>query len=197
MAEDGGCARIAVVDPQPLFGRGLAMLLPAVSEGRVEVVAAVNTATEAAGMVRRCHPDLVLVDLALPPPGGLRAIAAIRRIEPGVSVVAMSTPALDDHVLQAVHAGARGVLCKTAEPEGLLLPLLALVDGWAVLPADALAQLSAAAGGASRRLRDGLCDSERRLWRLLASGHTTSQIAVELHVSSGRSSGSPPRCCAG
>lgn len=183
MVGTNGCARIAVVDPQPLFSRGLAMLLPSVSEGRVEVAEAVSAAAEAAGMVRRCRPDLVLVDLGLPPPGGLRAIGAIRRTEPGVAVVAMGPEPADESVLAAVHAGARGVLHKSTEPEALVLPLLALMDGWAVVPATALARLSTMAGADSRSVRDGLCESDRRLWCLLASGRTIGQIADELHVS--------------
>lgn len=178
---EAASARIVVVDPQPLFSRGLEMLLPAVSDGRVEVVAAVSDATRAAGTVRRYRPVLALVDLALAPPGGLRAIAAIRRTEPGVAVVAMGMEPADETALVALRAGARGVLRKSTEPEALLVPLLALIDGWAVLPPDALTRLSAA--GQSQQTQLELCDSDRRLWRLLASSRTICQIADELHVS--------------
>jgi two-component system nitrate/nitrite response regulator NarL len=175
--------RIVIIDPQPLFSRGLAMLLPAMSDGRAKVVESVPTAGEAAGAVRRTRPDLVLVDLGLPPPGGLRAISAIRRTEPAVTVIAMTVRTEDQATLDAVHAGARGVLTKTAEPEDLLPPLLALVEGWAVLPADVLARLTAEAGGHARQMRERLDADDRRLWRLLATGRTLAQIAGELHVS--------------
>jgi two-component system nitrate/nitrite response regulator NarL len=177
-----GTVRIVIVDQQPLFSRGLAMLLPSVSAGRVEVVACVGTAGEAAGTVRRHRPELALVDLELPPPGGVRAITAIRRTEPAVAVIAMTSAADQELALHAVHVGARGVLSKTAEPEDLLPPLLALVDGWAVVPREVLAQLSAT-GGNARRLQDRLDSEDRRLWRLLSTGRTLGQIGVELHVS--------------
>lgn len=174
--------RIVVVDPQPLFSRGLAMLLPSMSGGRAEVIATTCAASDAATTVRRYRPELALVDLGLPAPGGLRAISAIRRTEPAAAVIAMARE--DDHepALRAVHAGARGVLSKTAEPEDLLTPLLALIEGWAVLPGPVLEHL-AATGGAARRLRDQLGDADRRLWRLLSTGRTLAQIATELHVS--------------
>ncbi|SFB19491.1 two component transcriptional regulator, LuxR family [Amycolatopsis marina] len=174
--------RIVVVDPQPLFSRGLAMLLPSLSGGRAEVVATTCSAADAATTVRRYHPELALVDLGLPAPGGLRAIAAIRRTEPGVAVIAMAGEEDRGPALRAVHIGARGVLSKTAEPENLLTPLLALVEGWAVVPGHVLEHL-AATGGTARRLRDQLGDEERRLWRLLSTGRTLAQIAVEMHVS--------------
>src|SRR6185437_11519669 len=85
-----GQVRLALVDDRPLFCRGLQLLLPTVTAERVQVAGSTDDATAAAGLVRRCRPDLVLVDLALPPPGGVRAIGAIRRTEPAVPVVAMS-----------------------------------------------------------------------------------------------------------
>lgn len=181
---EAGTRRIVVVDAQPMFARGLAALLPEVSGGRVEVVATASAAGEAAGLVRRHRPDLALVDLGLGAPGGLRAIAAVRRTEPGVCVAAIAAVELDEQdTAQAIFAGARGVLSKSAEPEGLVVPLLALVEGWAVMPVESLAHLSATAGGYARRPPADLDERDRALWVLLATGRTAGQIARELHVS--------------
>jgi two-component system, NarL family, nitrate/nitrite response regulator NarL len=175
--------RIAVVDPQPIFIRGLQILLPAVSDSRLEVVAGTGDAGDAAGMVRRVRPDLAVVDLALPPPGGLRAIAAIHRTEPQVPVAAMSTTNRFELALEAVRAGASGFLAKTGQPEDLMPPLLALVEGWAVLPMPALAQLANHADRTRPCRRPALSEQDRRLWLLIAHGLSTSQLAGELHVS--------------
>jgi two-component system, NarL family, nitrate/nitrite response regulator NarL len=177
--------RVLVVDPQPLFSRGLELLLPAVSEGRVQVCGSTDAAGSAAGLARRHSPDLVLVDLGLAPPGGIRAIGAIRRIEPQLPVVAMTVDGDDDHLqsaVEAMQAGARGLLVKTQEPEELLPPLLAVADGWAVVPPNVLARL--AAGGGARPQRElRLTADERRLWAAIARGASTCQIACSLHVS--------------
>ena len=116
---------VVLVDDHPLFSRGLALLLPGVSEGRVRVVATTDDASAAAAMVRRHHADVAVVDLHMPPPGGTRAIAAIRRADPTVRVVALSGQAEEDAVLEALRAGAAGFLPKTADPEALVRPLLA------------------------------------------------------------------------
>ncbi|CAA9280526.1 MAG: hypothetical protein AVDCRST_MAG41-3544 [uncultured Corynebacteriales bacterium] len=178
--------RIALVDDRPLFSRGLTLLLPAVTAERVQVAGTTDDATAAAGLVRRCQPDLVVVDLALPAPGGLRAIAAIRRTEPGVPVVAMARADQEPELaLEALRVGACGLLPTASEPEALVAPLLAVVDGWAVLPVAVLNRLlelgeppSAASGALGR-----LGAEDRRLWRMIADGLSTTEIALRLHVS--------------
>jgi two-component system nitrate/nitrite response regulator NarL len=174
--------RLALIDDRPLFCRGLELLLPQVSDDRVQVAATTADAAAAAGLVRRCEPDLVLVDLALPDPGGVRAIGAIRRTEPGVPVVAMGRDEQPQLAFQALRAGASGVLPTASQPEDLVLPLLALAAGYAVVPTPMLDHLvdqrSAAASTASR-----LNPAERRLWQLVAGGSSTTEISLRLHVS--------------
>ncbi|WP_219415049.1 response regulator [Pseudonocardia nigra] len=174
--------RVLVVDQQPLFSRGLELLLPAVSDDRVHVVASTDLAGSAAVLARRHQPDLALVDLGLGPPGGVRAIAAIRRVEPRLPVVAMTVDGDEEQLaLDALRAGARGLLIKAQEPEELLPPLLAAADGWAVLPPSMLARLSGTGRAACRTPR--LTGDEQRLWRFIARGASTAQIAQSMHVS--------------
>jgi two-component system nitrate/nitrite response regulator NarL len=175
---------VVLVDDHPLFSRGLALLLPGVSEGRVRVVATTDDASAAAAMVRRHHADVAVVDLHMPPPGGTRAIAAIRRADPTVRVVALSGQAEDDAVLEALRAGAAGYLPKTADPEALVRPLLAVLDGWSVIPEDLLRRLlEDSTPSGEQGLAERLTADERRLWRLVADGTSTVEIATTLHVS--------------
>jgi two-component system nitrate/nitrite response regulator NarL len=174
--------RVIVVDDHPLFVRGLELLLPEVSEGRAEVVAATGDAASAASLVRRTVPDLALVDLHMPAPGGVRAIAAIRRSSPRVRVVAMSGDENPGPALEALRAGAEGFLPKSSEVADVLQPLLSILDGWAVLPADLLAALLGPGRG-QRPAPVDLDPPERQLLQLIAAGATTTEIALQLHVS--------------
>jgi DNA-binding NarL/FixJ family response regulator len=175
---------LIVVDDHPLFTRGLSLLLPEVSAGRVRVVGTTDDASAAAALVQRARADVAVVDVQMPPPGGARAIAAIRRAEPMVRVVAMSGLAEADAALEALRAGAVGFLPKTADPESLVGPLLAVLDGWSVLPEPLLrGLLDRAAPSESDGLAGQLTADERRLWRLIAAGAGTVDIATELHVS--------------
>ncbi|MET8203525.1 response regulator transcription factor [Micromonospora taraxaci] len=171
--------RIVVVDDHPLFVRGLELLLPITTDGRAEVVASTSDAAAAAALVSRWQPDLALVDLHMPAPGGIRAVAAIRRTTPRIRVVAMSGSTDPTPALEALRAGAEGFLPKTSEPEALLPPLRAVLDGWAVLPAALLHAMLRPTHATPIDL-DG---EERRLLRAIASGRTTVDIADELHVS--------------
>ncbi len=174
---------VVVVDDHPLFTRGLGLLLPGVSGGTVRVVGTTDDASAAAALVRRHRADVAIVDLHMPPPGGTRAIAAIRRADPMVRVVALSGLAGADAAIEALRAGASGFLPKTADPEALVQPLLAVLDGWSVLPETLLRQLLDEATPATRTVADQLTADERRLWRLVAEGASTVDIATALHVS--------------
>jgi two-component system nitrate/nitrite response regulator NarL len=175
---------VVVIDDHPLFSRGLSLLLPGLSNGRVRVVGITDDASAAAALVRRHHADVAVVDLHMPPPGGTRAIAAIRRADPMVRVVALSGLAEADAALEALRAGAVAFLPKTADPELLVRPLLAVLDGWSVVPEALLRQLlSDARPSADQSVADRLTADERRLWRLIAEGTSTVDIATTLHVS--------------
>jgi two-component system nitrate/nitrite response regulator NarL len=183
-AHHGAPVDVVVVDDHPLFSRGLALLLDGISDGRVRVVGTTDDASAAAALVRRHHADVAVVDLHMPPPGGLRAIAAIRRADPMVRVVALSGLAEADAALEALRAGAAGFLPKTADPETLVRPLLAVLDGWSVMPEPLLRRLlEAATPTADDGLLGRLTSDERRLWRLLADGMSTVDMATTLHVS--------------
>ena len=175
---------VVVIDDHPLFSRGLSLLLPSVSSGRVRVVGTTDDASAAAALVRRHHADVALVDLHMPPPGGTRAIAAIRRVDPMVRVVALSGLAEADAALEALRAGAAAFLPKTADPEVLVGPLLAVLDGWSVIPESLLRQLlDDAAPTDDQGIAARLTADDRRLWRLVAAGTSTVDIATTLHVS--------------
>jgi len=175
--------RIVVADESPMFTRGLSLLLPAVSDRAVEVAASTDDAAAAAAVVRRSAPDLALISLGLTEPGGMRAIAATHRAEPQVPILAMSPADDTADGVAALRHGASGYLRKTTEPEELVSALLAVVDGWAVVPPAVLQALLRATDHPGCGDQRSLGPEERELWRLVASGRTTLGIAEQLHVS--------------
>jgi two-component system nitrate/nitrite response regulator NarL len=162
--------RVLIVDRQPMFRRGLEEALPAASDGGVRVVAGTDRAASAAMLARRHQPDVALVDLELAAPGPLEALAAMRRVQPRLPVLALArhVPAFPG-VLEFLGAGANGVLLRTRSPAGLVPSLLA-ATGAALRPS-------------APRAGPQLSGNERHLWTLIAGGASTSQIARALHVS--------------
>ncbi len=175
---------VIVVDDHPLFTRGLSLLLPEVSGGAVRVVGTTDDASAAAALALRTQADLAVVDLQMPPPGGVRAIAAVLRVQPLLRVVAMSGQADEHAAIEALRAGAAAFLPKTAAPEALVRPLLDVLDGWSVVP-EALLRglLDRSVPGEDEGLAGRLTADERRLWRLVTAGAGTVDIALTLHVS--------------
>jgi two-component system nitrate/nitrite response regulator NarL len=162
--------RVLIVDRQPMFRRGLEEALPAASDGGVRVVAGTDRAVSAAMLVRRYQPDVALVDLELATPGPLAALAAMRRVQPRLPVLALArhVPAFQG-VLEFLRAGASGVLLRSRSPAGLVPSLLAATG--------------AAARPSAPRTGPQLSGKERHLWTLIAGGASTAQIARALHVS--------------
>jgi two-component system, NarL family, nitrate/nitrite response regulator NarL len=175
---------VIVVDDHPLFTRGLALLLPQVSDGSVRVVGTTDDASAAAALAQRTHADVAVVDVQMPPPGGSRAIAAVRRAQPLVRVVAISGLADAHAATEALRAGAVGFLPKSADPEALVRPLLSVLDGWSVLPEELLREiLDRTVPASDEGIAGRLTADERRLWRLVAAGAGTVDIALTMHVS--------------
>lgn len=89
----------------------------------LEVVGAAPDGESALEVVRRTHPDVVVVDvdIVMPPEGGLTLVAAITEAVPGTVVLVLAAEALEETAQAALAAGATGILAK---------------DGSAQIPAD-------------------------------------------------------------
>ncbi len=176
--------RVAVIDDHDLFVRGLQLLLPEVSDGRATVVTTSGDAAYAASVVRHAVPDVVLVDLHMPPPGGFHAIEAVRRAVPRARILAMSGDDDPAVAVEALRRGADGFLPKSSDAGDLLQPLLAAIGGWVVMPDGLLAALlETERRHAVQPVPAPLSDEETALLRSIAAGTSTLDIAARLHVS--------------
>jgi DNA-binding NarL/FixJ family response regulator len=174
---------VVIVDDHGLFSRGLELLLAAASEGRIRVAGRTESADEALALVRRHRPSAALVDLAMPPPGGVGAIREIAHHYPEVRILAVSGTDDRDLALEALAAGAHGFIPKSSDPDVLVPPLLSLGGGLSVLPTSllqALVELRATRRPALLARLDG---EDIDLWRLVARGLESLEIADRMFVS--------------
>ncbi|MGH8999329.1 MAG: response regulator transcription factor [Acidimicrobiia bacterium] len=174
---------MVVVDDHSIFARGLELLLSAASEGRIRVAGRTEDAGEAIELVRREHPHVAIVDLAMPPPGGQAAIAEIAGHYPAVRILALSGTESRHAALAALAAGAHAFIPKSSNPEVLVPPLLSLGAGLSVVPEPLLRELIRSAGVESRAVLSGLDPDDIRLWQLLARGQDSHEIAEQVFVS--------------
>jgi DNA-binding NarL/FixJ family response regulator len=142
-----------------------------------------ESAEEALALVRRHRPSVALVDLAMPPPGGVGAIREISHHYPEVRILALS--GTDDRglALEALAAGAHGFIPKSSDPDVLVPPLLSLGGGLSVLPTSLLQALVELRATRRPALLARLDDEDIELWRLVARGLESLEIADRMFVS--------------
>ena len=171
---------VVIVDDHALFSQGLALLLESRAGDTFTVVGSTTAGEEAVALVGREAADIAIVDLALPPLGGVETIRRIVAAYPATKVLALSGTEDLGLAAAALRAGASGFLGKSADPDVLVAPLLTIAAGVRVVRADLLDALLAAGD----RTGDGRLDErDLQLWTLLARGLDTSEIARPMLVS--------------
>jgi DNA-binding NarL/FixJ family response regulator len=159
---DHATARIAVVDPLPLFREGVAVVLSAAGHQ-------VETPADLIGWAAECPSALVLLNMA--DPSHWRLLADLR----DVKVIAMIESGSPADGARAVRVGARSVLSRSVTPDALRRAVEATIYGMAVMPAAVSDLLVADSSQPAETF-----DAARIGWlRKLASGTTVAQLATQ------------------
>jgi DNA-binding NarL/FixJ family response regulator len=174
---------VVIVDDHELFAQGLALLLDR-QWGELFTVGGQTTyVEEAAELVARSAADVAIIDLSMPPLGGIAAIRHIKTRHPKTRILALSGTGNLELAEEALRAGADGFLPKTARPEALAGPLWTVTEGLRVIDGTLLDALLAKSREPQSALRDSLSTQELQLWRLVATGMETGDIAERMVVS--------------
>jgi DNA-binding NarL/FixJ family response regulator len=177
--------RVLVVDDQQIVREGLATILDMLAD--VSVVGSAGDGAAALELVARRRPDVVLLDLHMPVLDGVATTRRIVAEHPATAVLILTTFGEDDDALEALRAGARGVLTKDAGHEEISRALHQAAAGHMTLAAPLQARLLAAASPPPQAVRvelpDGLTAREADVLALIAAGFTNREIAGRLFVS--------------
>jgi DNA-binding NarL/FixJ family response regulator len=109
---------VLLSDDHAVFREGLRLLLEATDD--IDVVGEADNGATAVEEARRLQPDVVLMDTAMPVLNGVEAARRIARELPATKVLFLSTYSDDEHVRQAVEAGATGYVMKETASKDLL-----------------------------------------------------------------------------
>jgi DNA-binding NarL/FixJ family response regulator len=179
--------RIVIAEDSVILRDGLVQLLTVRGH---EVVGAVGDASTLGAVVDEQRPDLVVVDIRMPPTHtneGLRAAIALRERHPGLGVLVFSQYVETRYAAELLAGGSEGVgyLLKdrVADVSEFVEALSRIAAGGTVLDPEVVTQLL----GATRRTDsvDALTPRERQVLQLMAEGRANAAIASALHLSSG------------
>ena len=179
--------RVMVVDDHPMWRDAVVRDLEA---GGLHVVATAANGVDALARATATRPQVVVLDLQIPPPTGVEVTARLVAADPATRVLILSASGEHEDVLDAVKAGATGYLVKSASSAELLEAVRRVAAGDTVFTPG----LAGLVLGEYRRLSEGaaepdqpdlprLTDRETEVLRLVAMGLSYKQIADRLVLS--------------
>ncbi len=189
----GAVLKIMLVDDHPFFRLGLRNALG--EQPDLEIVGEAEDAQRAIDVADELAPDIILMDLSLPAPGGIEATARIKRGLPSASVIVLAQNEDEDSLFDAIKAGAAAFILKDVAPDDLVA-IIRRVGGGEYLINDKVFARPAVASRVLKEFRElsiygqesqpifaPLSPREVEILDNIAQGMTNKQVAFQLSIS--------------
>jgi DNA-binding NarL/FixJ family response regulator len=189
----GERTRILIVDDHALYRVGMANILQ--REAEFDVVGEADDTHSAVTGALELSPDLVLLDLSLPAPGGIEATRRLKRELPSCAIIVLAVTEDEDALFDAIKAGAAAFILKDVHPDELVRVIRRVVRGEYLINDEVFAKPAVA----SRVLREfrqlaaygqeaapifaPLTPREVEILDNIAQGMTNKQVAYALSIS--------------
>ena len=179
-----GRTAVLICDDHTLFREGLKAILR--DEPSIQIVDEADNGKQAVIKAQRLHPDIVLMDIAMPDLTGFEATRQIVRMNPQTKVLILTMYEEEEVITRCLQAGASGYVLKDAPRHELIHALDIVKHGGQYLSSRALRKVvKTHVRESEKSLTDyeRLSDREREVLKLLADGLALKEIASRLVLS--------------
>jgi DNA-binding NarL/FixJ family response regulator len=177
--------RVLLADDHSIVRRGMRSLIE--TDASIEVIAEAADGIEALRLCEEHHPDLLILDVAMPKLNGIEVAARSQKLQPPPRAIMLSMHLDESYVMRSIYAGASAYLLKDATDEDLLPAIRAVAAGKSffspavsgLLAEEYMQQLQ------ERGLSDSydlLTDREKQVLQLLGEGRSNKEVANLLDV---------------
>jgi DNA-binding NarL/FixJ family response regulator len=177
--------KVLLADDHPIVRQGLRNLLN--SEQDFEVIGEASDGLSALDLVEKERPDVLVVDMMMPGLNGLEVIRRAKHSMPALRIIVLSMQNADAYVVDALKLGASGYVLKDTGPAELIQAIRDVIAGQRYLsPAISERLTQTFTQQSSETTEDPykrLSNREREVLQLVAEGHTSTEIAARLFIS--------------
>jgi len=177
--------RILIADDHATVRHGLKLLID--SQPDMGVVGEAADGTAVLQLAEALKPDVVVMDVSMPGMNGLVATRTLKRVQPDVSVLALTRHDDETYLDELLRAGASGYVLKQSAPAEFLQAIRAVAAGGVYLDRAITARVADGLLGGNAEIpsqpRATISERESEVLRLIAVGHSNKEIAAQLKIS--------------
>lgn len=178
--------KIVIADDHTIFRQGLRMLLA--QEDDMEVVGEAADGIEALELAKKCNPDIILLDIAMPNMDGVKVAGKIKKSLPQIKIIVLTSYSDDQFLFEFLKLGVSGFVLKDSASQELIYSIRKSHEGMVFFDPSVskkvMEKFTQVSGGKSDFVNYGkLSNREKEVLRLVAEGCATKEVAEKLYIS--------------
>ncbi len=174
--------RLIIVEDDPILRESLKLLLA--GEKEITVAAAFGTAEDALRALRKCAPEVMLVDLGLPGMSGIELIKRAKDELPTLEIMAHTVFEDRENVFAAIKSGASGYILKGSSPREIVEAIHAIHKGGAPMSPKIARKIIHEFQDENTGDQYILSQREKDIVKCVEQGLTYKEISLRLKISS-------------